>query len=49
MDNCKIHKKDEFYYEDLCIKNNNGLWLLRPYSPELNPIKNVFFNGQKQY
>lgn len=42
MDNCKIHKKDEFNCEDLCIKNNIELWFLPPYSPELNPIENVF-------
>ena len=41
MDNCKIHKKDEFNCEDLCIKNNIVLFL-PPYNPELNPFENIF-------
>ena len=40
MDNCSIHKKDEFNYKDLCIKNNIELFL-PPYSPELKPIGNI--------
>lgn len=42
MDNCKIHKKDEFDCEKLCSENNIELWFLPPYIPELNMIEYVF-------
>lgn len=41
MDNCKIHKSEESIKEQ-CIENDIELKFLPPYSPELNPIENVF-------
>lgn len=42
MDNAKIHKKDDNKLKNLCLKKHINLWFLPPYSPELNPIENVF-------
>ena len=41
MDNCGIHKSEDSIKEQ-CDDNDIELKFLPPYSPELNPIENVF-------
>lgn len=47
LDNVSFHKCKQI--SDILIKNKNRLLFIPPYSPQFNPIEEVFFNNQIIY